>query len=92
MAGKQIRKHIVFSGRVQGVGFRYTACALARSLGLTGWVRNAADGTVEMEAQGDEGAIGELVWNLENGRFIQIDRVVQREIPVISELGFYARY
>mgnify|MGYP002232320157 CR=1 FL=1 len=37
---KQIRRHIYFSGRVQEVGFRFTACLLARRLGLTGWVKN----------------------------------------------------
>ena len=43
-----VRKHILFSGRVQGVGFRFTACSLARPLGLTGWVKNCYDGDVEM--------------------------------------------
>ena len=45
---KQIRRHIYFSGRVQEVGFRFTACLLARRLGLTGWVKNLWDGRVEM--------------------------------------------
>ena len=44
---KQIRRHIYFSGRVQEVGFRFTACLLARRLGLTGWVKNLWDGRVE---------------------------------------------
>ena len=47
-----IRKHYWFSGRVQGVGFRYRACYIASSLGVTGWVRNNWDDRVEMEAQG----------------------------------------
>lgn len=46
-----IRKHYWFSGRVQGVGFRYRACYIASSLGVTGWVRNNWDDRVEMEAQ-----------------------------------------
>ena len=50
----EVRKHIVFYGRVQGVGFRYTAKYLARSLELTGWVKNDWDGTVTMEVQGRE--------------------------------------
>ena len=47
-----VRKHIIFYGRVQGVGFRYYSVYKARALGLTGWVRNLYDGTVEMEVQG----------------------------------------
>ena len=49
---KIIRKHFYFSGRVQGVGFRYKAMYLARGLELTGWVANLWDGRVEMEVQG----------------------------------------
>ena len=44
----EVRKHIVFHGRVQGVGFRYTAKYAASSLELTGWARNEYDGTVTM--------------------------------------------
>ena len=50
----EVRKHIVFQGRVQGVGFRYTAKYMAQSLGLVGWVQNEWDGTVTMEVQGRE--------------------------------------
>jgi acylphosphatase len=45
-------KHIIFKGRVQGVGFRYTAHRIALRYELTGYVRNLADGSVEMFAQG----------------------------------------
>ena len=44
-----VRKHIFFSGDVQGVGFRYRSFYIAQSLGLTGWVENLWDGRVEME-------------------------------------------
>ena len=47
-----VRKHIFFSGDVQGVGFRYRSFYIAQSLGLTGWVENLWDGRVEMEVQG----------------------------------------
>ncbi len=47
-------KHIIFTGRVQGVGFRFTAHRLAGQHRLTGWVRNLPDGSVEMFAQGPE--------------------------------------
>ena len=48
----KVRKHFYFSGRVQGVGFRYQACRIARSLGLAGYVKNLWDGRVELESQG----------------------------------------
>ena len=41
----EVRKHMIFHGRVQGVGFRYTAKYLARSMNLTGWVKNEYDGS-----------------------------------------------
>lgn len=87
-----LRKHMIVSGRVQGVGFRYTACVLARRLGVTGWVRNCPDGTVEMEAQGAEAEIERLLSMLGEERFICIDRVEARVIPVIQEKGFEERY
>jgi acylphosphatase len=48
----QIARHIIFIGRVQGVGFRFTAHHIANRHQLTGSVRNLPDGTVEMIAQG----------------------------------------
>ena len=85
---EKVRKHIIFSGRVQGVGFRYTACYLARPLGLTGWVKNLWDGDVEMEVQGDPAAIGRLIQGLESGHFIRIEHMEVEEIPVIRESEF----
>lgn len=55
------RVHLKASGSVQGVFFRATTRDEARRLGLTGWVRNAPDGTVECEAQGDDTAVDSLV-------------------------------
>ena len=49
--------HVVYAGRVQGVGFRATAAGLAREYGLTGWVRNRADGQVELVAEGERGTV-----------------------------------
>jgi len=48
----QTAKHIIFIGRVQGVGFRFTAFNIAKRYDLSGMVRNVLDGTVEMIVQG----------------------------------------
>lgn len=46
------RIHVLFKGRVQGVGFRYTAERISHEIGVTGWVRNLPGGDVEMVAEG----------------------------------------
>ena len=79
---KIIRKHFYFSGRVQGVGFRYTAKYLARSMDLTGWVQNEWDGTVTMEVQGREALINKLLVGLNHDRFITIEWMDATEIPL----------
>jgi len=57
-----IRRRSHFSGRVQGVGFRYTVQALAKSFpSLRGYVRNLPDGRVELIAEGDEAEIAGLL-------------------------------
>ena len=58
MAQKRI--HLTIRGRVQGVFFRASAQREARRLGITGWVRNRPDGTIELCAEGDEDSIKEL--------------------------------
>ena len=77
-----VRKHIFFSGRVQGVGFRYQSAYYARRLGLTGWVRKLSDGGVEMEVQGKESVIAQLVLELKNTSYIRIERVVCENLPL----------
>ena len=54
------RLHLLIRGRVQGVGFRYFVVQRARSLALSGWVRNRADGTVEVRAEGERPALEAL--------------------------------
>jgi len=51
------RVHIFYSGRVQGVGFRFTAESIARKFKVNGWVSNLKDGRVEVLAEGDETAL-----------------------------------
>lgn len=87
----EVRKRIVFHGRVQGVGFRYTAKYLAQSLGLTGWVENEWDGTVLMEVQGREQLINKLLTGINQNRFITIDWMDTDEIPLGDEKRFYVK-
>jgi len=55
------RVHAVFSGFVQGVGFRYATIDIARSYAVAGFVRNTEDGTVEVVAEGDEETLKRFV-------------------------------
>ena len=85
----EVRKHMIFHGRVQGVGFRYTAKYLARSMNLTGWVKN---GTVVMEVQGSETLIFELMKGLNRNQFIQIDWIDTEEMEPELESSFEVKY
>ena len=86
-----VRKHIYFSGDVQGVGFRFRSYYIAQSLGLTGWVENMWDGRVEMEVQGSESAIQELLARIRQQRWIDITDLEMSEIPCVEENGFHIR-
>jgi acylphosphatase len=55
------RVRAIVTGRVQGVAYRASTVFEARGHGLTGWVRNLPDGSVELEAQGDEARVDELL-------------------------------
>lgn len=80
-----IRKRISFQGRVQGVGFRYRSKYLAKSMGLTGWVRNEVDGTVTLEIQGSPQLIDKLLYGLAHDRFIEIGWMEETDLPVDEE-------
>jgi acylphosphatase len=71
----QARRYIV-RGRVQGVGFRWFVDSEARQLGLSGWVRNNVDGTVEVLAMGNEVQLANLREKLQRGpRAARVDEV-----------------
>ncbi|MBS4175283.1 acylphosphatase [Bacillus sp. FJAT-49736] len=67
--------HIIAIGKVQGVGFRFTIQQKAISLGITGWVKNLADGTVEIVAEGTKDELNILINSMKKGLnpFIKID-------------------
>ncbi|MFU8946530.1 acylphosphatase [Mycetocola zhadangensis] len=62
-----IRKHVIVHGNVQGVGFRYWTRAEATRCGVTGWVRNRLDGTVEAELEGSESDVSSMIEWLRHG-------------------------
>lgn len=75
-------RHWIFSGRVQGVGFRYTCTERARLLGLDGWVRNLPDGRVEAVVQGPASRVGELLAFLRSHPGgIHVDTVTELDPP-----------
>ncbi|HET7100827.1 MAG TPA: acylphosphatase [Terriglobia bacterium] len=79
---KQARKYVV-TGRVQGVGFRYFTENVANRLGLSGYVKNCADGSVEAYAIGDAAALDEFRTHLEKGpRSARVDQVQEFEEQV----------
>jgi len=69
--------HIVYSGNVQGVGFRWTVQEIANSFGIFGWVKNSSDGTVEALCEGEEGDINLLMEKVKKamGSYIHTARV-----------------
>jgi acylphosphatase len=79
------RTHLIISGRVQGVGFRYFCMEQAEGLGLTGYARNQTDGTVEVEAQGAEDKLEEFIRALHEGpRLAQITEIQREDRPAVS--------
>jgi acylphosphatase len=56
-----VRRHVVVSGRVQGVLFRHTCAQQARAVGVTGWVENRVDGRVEAVFEGSREAVERVV-------------------------------
>lgn len=85
MTEKTVRRHLIFEGLVQGVGFRWRARQAARAAGATGWVRNDVNGTVSMELQGTEAQIDRVLQALEQGRYIRIENMSVRSIPTEAD-------
>jgi acylphosphatase len=61
------RLHIVVNGRVQGIGFRWFVQRTARELGVSGWVKNLYDGSVELEADGTQRLLDVFIERLKHG-------------------------
>lgn len=92
MQNEVIRRAVCFYGLVQGVGFRWRAKNAANALGVTGWVRNNADGSVSMELQGTEEQIDGVILAVERGAYVKIENLRVKNLPVEEdEYGFHIR-
>ena len=89
-----VRAHIIVSGLVQGVFYRATMQEVARSLGVTGWVRNLPDGRVEAVAEGDEEAVKKLIgWAWRGPRLARVENVEVKWEDYRGEFrDFYIRW
>ena len=86
-----LAQQVIFEGRVQGVGFRYTVKDLSRSFDVCGWVKNCPDGTVELAVMGEkaevESFIKEIAEESEVAHHIKNIKVVK--IPLLENcVGF----
>jgi acylphosphatase len=83
--GTKIARRVVYTGHVQGVGFRYTAVRLAQDLPIGGFVRNLPDGSVELVAEGDAADVAELLHRVERAMagFIR-----NREVTETAPVGY----
>jgi len=85
-------RHFLVSGRVQGVFFRAATEAAARRLGVTGWVRNLADGSVELVACGAEAKLAELErWLWQGPPHARVEQVVSADVELQSFRDFSVR-
>ena len=83
---------VVLSGRVQGVGFRAWAERTARSLGLSGWVRNLRDGTVEMVFAGPADVVDTMIERCRRGpEHARVEVLERHEEPALPGSGFQIR-
>jgi acylphosphatase len=88
-----VAKRFVVRGRVQGVGFRFFTEAAAHREGLSGFVRNADDGAVEAEVEGDADAVERFEMAIHRGpRGARVDAVEVIEVPARGRYtGFMVR-
>lgn len=88
-----IGKSITVKGKVQGVFYRASTLSTAQDLGLTGWVRNEANGDVKLEVYGPVEPVAELiVWCSNGPEFAKVENVNAKDIPYQELKEFIIRY
>lgn len=89
---KTIRASVLISGRVQGVFFRKSIAKEAREMGLTGWVKNRADGKVEALFEGEENRVREiLLWCKEGPKLAKVEKVEAEYSQATGEFKEFIR-
>lgn len=81
---------VFFTGRVQGVGFRYTALQIAKEFEVAGYVRNLADGRVQLEAEGAAAEVGNFIASVEermHGFIRKVERTAGSRAPQFRGFG-----
>jgi acylphosphatase len=87
-----VRRRVVVSGRVQGVWFRESCRREAVALGVTGWVRNRADGAVEAAFEGDSSAVLAMVtWSRIGPPFADVTHLDAFDEEPTGDSGFQVR-
>jgi acylphosphatase len=93
MTGQKKNLQINISGRVQGVGFRYSAVHKAQQLGIKGFVKNMYDGSVFIEAEADEISMDHfLIWCNKGPTFSRVEKVSTTEGTVKNYSTFSVKY
>jgi acylphosphatase len=87
-----IRKRVIYQGRVQGVGFRYTARSVASSFPVAGWVRNLDEGDVELVVEGEPEQVDAFLTALATRMARNLERVNVQEEPPSGLSGFTIRH
>jgi len=87
----KVNKHVIISGRVQGVFFRASTKQKAEQLGITGWVRNTSDGKVEAIFQGGENKVKEMIdWCYHGPPLSRIDNIEIEDISYNNKYDFFS--
>jgi acylphosphatase len=84
--------HLIITGRVQGVSYRFQAKEMATNLSLTGWVRNTSEGHVEATVSGPAPVLKQFIdWCRQGPRLASVSDVIVQHVPEISFNDFSIR-
>jgi acylphosphatase len=81
-----LAKRIIFEGRVQGVGFRYTVKDLSRGFDVCGWVKNLPDGSVELQVMGEKAEVESYIQEIAEESTVahHIKNLIEEKIPLLE--------